>query len=81
MPRGIKEYIIKDGKIYHIVRLDGYRRITLPKEILEQIKANAFIVIPESGKIVLEPVIMNTLHALKKLREIKKPAERDRDVL
>ena len=81
MPRGIKEYIIKDGKVYHIVRLDGYRRITLPKEILEQIEADAFIVIPESGKIVLEPVKMDVLHALKKLREIKKPAERDRDVL
>jgi len=56
MPRGMREYVIKNGKIYHIVRVDCHRRITIPKEVLEQIKANAFIVIPEGGKIVLEPI-------------------------
>ena len=56
MAKGVKEYIIKDGKVYRIVRMDGYRRITIPREVLEQIETNAFIVIPESGKIVLEPI-------------------------
>ena len=78
MAKGVKEYIIKDGNVYRIVRLDGYRRITIPREVLEQIEADAFIVIPESEKIVLEPIKLDTLHALNKMREIKKPAERDR---
>ena len=59
MPRGMKEYVIKDGKIYHIVRVDCNRRITIPKEILEQIKANAFIVIPDGQKLILEPIKLN----------------------
>jgi len=56
MAKGVKEYIIKDGKVYRIVRLDGYRRITIPREVLEQIEANAFIVIPEGQKLILEPI-------------------------
>ena len=56
MPRGMREYVIKDGKVYHIVRVDKCRRVVLPKDVIEQVKANAFVVIPSEGKLILEPI-------------------------
>jgi len=54
--KGRKMVVLKKGRAYPVAVVDGKGRITIPKEIREQLGVKTFAVYVVDGKVLLDPV-------------------------